>query len=61
MTDELRCVKCGKKLGEELNGRVKIVCPRCKTFNSFHYIPELVAFRAESLTKQSISDTSIVV
>ena len=35
MTDELRCQGCGKKLGEKLEGRVEIVCPRCKRFNVF--------------------------
>jgi len=31
---ELRC-KCGKKLGENLYGRVEIVCHRCGYFNKF--------------------------
>lgn len=38
MIDEnnhLRCDNCKKKLGEELTGRVAIVCPRCKRFNTF--------------------------
>ena len=32
---ELRCDKCGKKLAENLEGRVEAVCPRCKHFNVF--------------------------
>jgi len=32
---ELRCEGCKKKLGEELTGRVAIVCPRCKRYNVF--------------------------
>ena len=31
----LRCNGCGKKLGENLEGRVEIVCPRCKYYNVF--------------------------
>ena len=31
----LRCDNCRKKLGEELTGRVSIVCPRCKRYNVF--------------------------
>ena len=31
----LRCDGCKKKLGEELTGRVAIVCPRCKRYNVF--------------------------
>lgn len=31
----LRCDQCGKKLGENLEGRIEIVCPRCKRFNVF--------------------------
>jgi len=33
--EELRCKGCNKKLGEELVGRVAIVCPRCKRYNTF--------------------------
>ena len=32
---DLRCEGCKKKLGEDLTGRVVIVCPRCKRFNVF--------------------------
>ena len=32
---ELRCKNCNKKLGENLDGVVEIVCPRCGHFNSF--------------------------
>ncbi len=38
MIDEngnLRCDGCRKKLGGNLQGRVEIVCPRCKRFNVF--------------------------
>ena len=31
----IRCDGCGKKLGENLQGRVEIVCPRCKRYNKF--------------------------
>ena len=31
----IRCDGCGKKLGENLQGRVEIVCPRCKQYNVF--------------------------
>ena len=34
MTD-LRCMKCGKKLGEELRGSLRVICPRCKSPNVF--------------------------
>ena len=37
---ELRCFECNKKLAEELEGTVKIVCSRCKRVNilrSFDY------------------------
>ena len=37
--EALRCVKCDKKLGMELQGSVKIVCPRCHTFNVFRALP----------------------
>lgn len=30
---ELRCSGCNKKLAEELEGKVKIVCSRCKKVN----------------------------
>jgi len=32
---ELRCDKCGKKLAVNLEGRVEVVCPRCRHFNIF--------------------------
>ena len=35
----LRCDGCGKKLGSELKGEVKIVCPRCKRYNVFRILP----------------------
>ncbi len=35
MNNELRCEKCGKKLGADLEGIVKIVCPKCKHYNCF--------------------------
>jgi phage FluMu protein Com len=31
----LRCDNCGKKLGENLEGRIEIVCPRCHYYNVF--------------------------
>ena len=31
----LKCDGCGKKLGENLKGRIEIVCPRCKRYNVF--------------------------
>ena len=51
----LRCDNCRKKLGEELAGRVAIVCPRCKTFCVFdtnklpkvYYIQEVLALDAK--------------
>lgn len=33
--NELKCSKCGKKLGANLKGEVEVVCPRCKTYNKF--------------------------
>jgi len=35
MIAELRCGNCNKKLGENLRGKVDIVCPRCKRYNVF--------------------------
>ena len=32
---DLRCDGCGKKLGEHLEGKIEIVCPRCKRYNLF--------------------------
>ena len=32
---EVRCKKCGKKLGDKLEGTIEIVCPRCGVFNKF--------------------------
>ena len=43
----LRCYRCGKKLAAELKGEIKIVCPRCKTYNTFEtahtacFLPDL--------------------
>ena len=36
--NNLRCDGCGKKLGENLQGQVEIVCPRCKRYNKFFII-----------------------
>ena len=36
--NELRCKKCGKKLGADLIGEVAIVCPRCGVYNSFESV-----------------------
>jgi len=50
---ELRCGGCKKKLGEELIGRVAIVCPRCKRYNVFdtNTLPkEYCSHKALSLT-----------
>lgn len=32
---DLRCDGCGKKLGDNLEGKLEIVCPRCNKFNKF--------------------------
>jgi len=32
---EVRCKKCNRKLAENLNGTVEIVCPRCGHFNNY--------------------------
>jgi len=32
---EIRCKGCNKKLGEDLEGEVRIVCPRCHFHNVF--------------------------
>jgi len=29
----IRCNGCGKKLAEHLEGKIEIVCPRCKRYN----------------------------
>ncbi len=34
MIKEVRCDKCNKKLAEELEGTLKIICSRCKYCNS---------------------------
>lgn len=47
----LKCDGCGKKLGSELNGSVKIVCPRCKTFNVFE-LDGIYEVLGKNLTKQ---------
>lgn len=33
MIPELRCKSCNKKHGENFEGKVEWVCPRCETFN----------------------------
>ncbi|KKN56454.1 hypothetical protein LCGC14_0572270 [marine sediment metagenome] len=33
---EIRCKKCNKKLGGNLDGKVEIVCPRCGHYNAFN-------------------------
>lgn len=35
----LRCSNCGKKLGEHLQGKIEIVCPRCHFFEVFTLPP----------------------
>lgn len=45
--NDLRCKKCGKKLGAGLEGRVAIVCPRCGVFNQFEGL---------GLTNTTVSD-----
>ncbi len=45
----LRCDNCGKKLASELKGEVKIVCPRCKTFNAFRYPQETLEEREQRI------------
>jgi phage FluMu protein Com len=32
---EIRCKKCNKLLGKQLEGSVDVVCPRCGVFNHF--------------------------
>ncbi|KKN76906.1 hypothetical protein LCGC14_0365570 [marine sediment metagenome] len=32
---DVRCKKCNKKLGAELDGQINIVCPKCSTYNTF--------------------------
>lgn len=36
---DLRCKKCKKKLGADLNGKVSIVCPKCGVYNTFDVKP----------------------
>ncbi len=31
----LRCDECGKKFGEDFEGKITIVCPRCKHYHKF--------------------------
>ncbi len=38
MIDELRCDGCGKKLGENLQGRLEVVCPRCHRYSVYDTI-----------------------
>ena len=33
--NNLKCDGCAKKLGENLDGTVEIVCSRCKRYNKF--------------------------
>ncbi len=35
---EVRCKKCNKLLGRNLDGRIEIVCPRCSTFNAIEVL-----------------------
>ncbi len=54
MIDEkgnLKCDGCGKKLGENLTGRIEIVCPRCKRYNVFEVIKEYNSHKLVDLTK----------
>ena len=46
----LRCDGCKKKLGEELTGRVAIVCPRCKRYNVFDTNEEYMSHKMLDLT-----------
>ena len=51
---ELRCFECNKKLAEELEGTVKIVCSRCKRVNilrSFDYRSHKVIVLERELAK----------
>ncbi len=32
---DVRCKRCNKKLGGELDGQINIVCPKCKAYNTF--------------------------
>lgn len=50
--DYLRCDGCKKKLGEELTGRVAIVCPRCKRFNVFDTNREYQSHKLADLTRK---------
>jgi len=36
ISKEVRCLQCGKKLGENLEGKIEIVCPRCGHYNKFN-------------------------
>ena len=47
----LRCDRCGKKLAAELKGEIRIVCPKCKTYNTFKTAH--TASFASHLTKQN--------
>ena len=47
----LRCDGCKKKLGQELTGRVAIVCPRCKRYNIFDTNKEYRSHKALDLTR----------
>ena len=47
----LRCNRCGKKLAAELKGEIKIVCPRCRTYNTFETAH--TASFAKDLTNQN--------
>ena len=35
MVNDVRCSNCGKKLAENLDGKVEIVCPRCHMFQKY--------------------------
>jgi len=47
------CKNCGKKLGENLEGRIEIVCPRCGVFNKF--ISEYSSYKIVPLDKKATS------
>ena len=47
----LRCDGCGKKLGLRVEGRVELVCPRCKRYNKFESTPEYKSHKLLTLGK----------
>ena len=52
MIAELRCGGCNKKLGENLEGRVEIVCSRCRQYTVF--VSEYQSHKVITLEKQSV-------